>query len=255
MAAVAVVMESRTARAALRRSLPRGAGTLVSCRTEGALRRTLRSRLVEAMVVEPRVLPFSRLRALAEEFPAIPVFVASPFRPDDGDLLAACARVGLPVLVEGVDDAASGELVARGSTQAARRRALAEAPRLLRLRTELQREVWDLLIGSPDRPLRTGDLARKKGVTREHLSRQFAVEAAPNLKRVIDLTRVVAAAQLLRDPGHTAADVAAILRFASASHLNRTSRRIAGAGTRRLGDLGPRGVLEAFARGKTRSRL
>jgi AraC-like DNA-binding protein len=255
VAVVAALVGSRTVRVALRRSLPRGAGTLVTCRTEGALRRALRSRLIEAMVVEPRAVPLPRLRALVEEYPAIPLFVAAAFRPDDGELLAGCARAGMAVLVEGVDDAVSGELVARASTQAVRRRALGEAPRLLRLRTPLQREVWELLIGLPDRPLRTGDLARRIGVTREHLSRQFAVEAAPNLKRVIDLTRVAAAAQLLANPGHTAADVAAILRFASASHLNRTSRRIAGAGTRRLADLGPRGVLEAFARGKTRSRL
>jgi AraC-like DNA-binding protein len=145
--------------------------------------------------------------------------------------------------------------VARGSGQALRRRALNDAPRLLRLRSPLQREVWLLLQGFVDRPLRTGDIARRLGVTREHLSRQFAVEAAPNLKRVIDLTRIAAAAQCLRNPGHTAAEVAAILKFASASHLDRTSRRITGVGTRRLAELGPRGALEAFARGKTRSRV
>lgn len=255
MAVVAALLEHRATRAALRRSLPRGAGTLVTCRSEGALRRTLRSRLVEAVVAAPRLLPLPRLRALSDEFPAVPFFATAGFRPDDGELLAGCARAGVQVLVEGVDDAVGGELVMRGSAQAARRRALADAPRLLRLRTPLQREVWQLLVGLADRPLRTSTLAARLGVTREHLSRQFAVEAAPNLKRVIDLTRIAAAAQLLANPGHTAGDVATILGFASASHLNRTSRRITGVGAARLGDLGPRGVLEAFARGKTRSRL
>lgn len=255
MAVVAALLDHRTTRTALRRSLPRGAGTLVTCRSEAGLRRTLRSRLVEAVVVAPRLLPLLRIRALSNEFPAVPFFVAAGLRPDDGELLAACAKAGVEVLVEGVDDAVAGELVARKSTQAARRRALGDAPRLLRLRTPLQRDVWHLLVGLADRPLRTATLAARLGVTREHLSRQFAVEAAPNLKRVIDLTRVAAAAQLLGDPGHTANDVATILGFASASHLNRTSRRISGVGTRRLGDLGPRGVLEAFARGKTRSRV
>ena len=255
MPAVAAWLDSRGALAALRRTLPRGAGRLLTCRSRAALDRALRSRVVDAVVVAPRTMPLSAIEGLAADFPGVPVFAYASFRPDDGDLLAALARRGIPILVEGVDDAVAGELVTRGSAHAIRRKALADAPRLLRLRSPLQREVWTLLQGMVDRPIRTAELARRLRVTREHLSRQFAVEAAPNLKRVIDLTRVAAAAQLLADPGHTGAQVAAILHFASAGHLDRTSRRIAGVGTRHLGQLGPRGALEAFARGKTRSRV
>lgn len=255
MPAVAAWLESRAALGALRRTLPPGAGRVITCRSRAALERTLRRRLVDAVVLSPRTTPLSTIEAITSAFPGVPVFAYAPFRPDDGELLVALARRGTPILVEGADDAVVGELVVRGSAQALRRKALAEAPRLLRLRSPLQREVWGLLLGMVDRPIRTADLARRLRVTREHLSRQFAVEAAPNLKRVIDLTRIAAAAHLLGDPGRTAAQAAAILHFASAGHLDRTSRRIAGVGARQLGTLGPRGTLEAFARGKTRSRV
>ena len=53
-----------------------------------------------------------------------------PFRPDDGELLLACRKHAVPVAVEGVDDAVVGEMVARTSVTAERRRALADAPRI-----------------------------------------------------------------------------------------------------------------------------
>ena len=51
-------------------------------------------------------------------------------------------------------------------------------------------------MGRGGRPVRTDLLARTLGVTREHLSRSFATAGAPNLKRIIDLVRVIAAAEL-----------------------------------------------------------
>jgi AraC-like DNA-binding protein len=92
-------------------------------------------------------------------------------------------------------------------------------------------------------------------VSREHLSRQFGAGGAPNLKRVIDLTRVACAAQLLGSPGYRIAAVVRVLHFTSPSHLAGTVRRIAGVAPSALGGLGPRGVLQAFARGNTRSRV
>jgi AraC-like DNA-binding protein len=92
-------------------------------------------------------------------------------------------------------------------------------------------------------------------MTREHLSRQFAAGGAPNLKRVIDLVRTACAADLLANPGYTVGNVARILAYASASHLAGAARRVAGASTQELRSLGPRGVLAAFIKGRTRSRL
>jgi AraC-like DNA-binding protein len=126
---------------------------------------------------------------------------------------------------------------------------------VLRLAEPLQRRVWFDLLERVDQPIRTSEIARRVGCSREHLSREFGAGGAPNLKRVIDLTRVACAASLLRNPGYDVVTVARILRFATASHLSATTRRIAGVAPRSLGDLGPRGVLANFTRGKTRSRI
>jgi AraC-like DNA-binding protein len=254
MAAVAALLESRTALTALRRTLPRGGPGLVSCRGLTSLRRVLDSRLVDAVVLglTPALLP--ELAELRRQLPGVPVVAYAPFRPDDGELLLACRKHAVAVAVEGVDDAVVGEMVVRASVTAERRRALADAPRILRLTEPLQRSAWSVLLGEVERPLRTSELARRLAVSREHLSRQFGAGGAPNLKRVIDLTRVACAAQLLANPGYSIPTVVRLLHFASSSHLSGTARRIANVSTGGLGALGPRGVLLAFVRGNTRSR-
>jgi AraC-like DNA-binding protein len=226
------------------------------CRSPALLARALTTRLVDAVVFAPANTPLPPLAELRAGFPAIPWIAFAPFRPDDGQLLLDChaARVAL-VLVDSVDNAVAGELVVRMSAAAERRRALAEAVRVLRLTEPLQRRVWFDLLDRVDQPARTGEIARRVGCSREHLSREFGAGGAPNLKRVIDLTRVACAAALLANPGYDAATVARILRFATASHLSATARRIAGVPARGLGALGARGVLANFARGKTRSRV
>lgn len=249
------MLDSRAALQALRRTLPRGGATVVTCRGPAALRRALGGRLVDAVVLSPAGLPPAELGRLRASLPGVPVVAYAAFRPDDGELLLACRKhLVASVAVEGVDDAVVGEIVTRVSLTAERRRALAEAPRLLRLTEPLQRAAWDLLLADVERPIRTTELARRLSVSREHLSRQFGAGGAPNLKRVIDLTRIACAAQLLANPGYSIPSVVGVLHFASSSHLSGTARRIANVPTSGLGALGPRGVLAAFVRGNTRSR-
>jgi AraC-like DNA-binding protein len=256
VAAVAALLESRAGALALRRTLPRSGPRVVACRTVAGLERTLEARLVDAIVLAPHAGFVDGLTDLRRRFPSIPVVAYAPFRPDDGELLAACERQAVAAFaVEGVDDAVVGDLVLRCSLTTARRQALADGPRLLRLSEPLQRQAWEILVRDVERPVRTLALARELGVSREHLSRQFGAGGAPNLKRVIDLTRVACAAQLLRSPGYRIAAVVRVLHFTSASHLAGTVRRIAGVAPSALGGLGPRGVLEAFARGNTRSHV
>jgi AraC-like DNA-binding protein len=241
----------------LRRSLPsRGLWSLISCRNASQLTRTLASRLVDAVVFSPFTTPLSELAPLRADFPQVSWIAFGPFRPDDGPLLAAChAEAVTLVLVDGVDNPVAGDLVTRHSAAAARRHALADAPRVLRLADPLQREVWYDLLDRVDTTVRTSEIAKRVGCSREHLSRQFGAGGAPNLKRVIDLTRVACAASLLRNPGHDSQTVAHILGFATTSHLSATAHRIAGVSAGGLSQLGPRGVLAAFARGRMRSRL
>jgi AraC-like DNA-binding protein len=254
VAAVAALLESRGALAALRRTLPRGGPAVVACRSPAGLRRVLENRLVDAVVLAPSPALLADLAELRSRLPGVPIFAYAPFRPDDGELLLACRKHAVPVAVEGVDDPVVGDMVARASVTAERRRALAEAPQMLRLTEPLQHSAWSLLLAEVERPIRTTDLARRLEVSREHLSRQFGAGGAPNLKRVIDLTRIACAAQLLANPGYPIPVVVRLLHFASSSHLSGTARRIANVSTGGLGSLGPRGVLQAFVRGNTRSR-
>lgn len=257
MPAVAVLASSVEVGQSLRRSFPPGrAWTLVRCPNLSQLQRTLESRLVDAVVFSPSRTPLTVLAPLRTAFPRIPWVAYAPFRPDDGQLLVACrtGQVAL-VLVDGVDNAVAGDLVVRHSAAAGRLKALGDAPRVLRLGDPLQRAVWQHLLERVDQPVRTAELARTLRCSREHLSRQFGAGGAPNLKRVIDLTRIACAASLLGNPGYDVAAVARILRFATPSHLSATTRRIAGVSPRGLAALGPRGVLASFAKGKTRSRV
>ncbi len=254
MPAIAALLESRAAVTTLRRSLPKGGPRVVTCRNPAALRRLLEKWLVEAVVLAPQPALLPELRDLRSRLPLVPFVAYGQFRPDDGELLLACRHAVSSVAVEGVDDPIVGDLVVRSSVTAERRRALAEAPRILRLTEALQRSAWDLLLGEVERPIRTGTLARRLRISREHLSRQFGAGGAPNLKRVIDLTRIACAAQLLGNPGYSVPAVVRVLNFASPGHLANTARRIANVPTSGLGNLGPQGVLAAFVRGNTRSR-
>jgi AraC-like DNA-binding protein len=225
------------------------------CRTLAAVERLLAHRVVDAVVVDVKAGPDLALR-LPGRYSRIPVYALSAFRPDDGMLIAMCHRAGFAgILVEGVDNAGSGEWVAARTAQVIRRQALADAPRLLRLTDPLQVGAWDEVQRRVAAPITTAQIAQALRVTREHLSRQFAVGGAPNLKRVIDLGRAACAADLLGNAAYSVAAVAHILGYASSSHLAGTARRVAGATPHELGELGPRGVLQRFVKGRTRSRL
>ncbi|HET8622240.1 MAG TPA: AraC family transcriptional regulator [Gemmatimonadales bacterium] len=255
MAVVAALLDSRAGLVALRRSLPPSGPVVVTCRSLAGLHRVLDTRLTDAVVLAPTPATLPEVTALREGLPHIPVIAYAAFRPDDGELLLACREHGIAAAaVAGVDDAVIGDIVSRWSVTAMRARALAEGPRMLRLTEPLQRNAWDVLVREVERPVRTVSLARRLAVSREHLSRQFGAGGAPNLKRVIDLGRIACAAQLLQNPAYRIAHVVRLLNFASSSHLAGTTRRITGAPPSSLAELGPKGVLHAFARGKTRSR-
>jgi AraC-like DNA-binding protein len=252
---VPVFHPRREARRAVQRGYPRAVGSVRLCRSFAAVETVLAHRLVDAVVLDVKSAPDSGL-ALPRRFPRIPIYVLSAFRPDDGVLLAACQRAGYAgVLVEGVDNAVSGEWLAARTAQAARREALSDAPALLRLTDPLQLAAWEEVLRRVAAPIRTAHVAQALRVTREHLSREFAVGGAPNLKRVIDLARTACAADLLGNPGYSVGTVARILGYATAGHLAVVARRVAGATARELRDLGPRGVLSRFVRGRTRSRV
>jgi len=253
---VAALLDSRAALGALRRSLPRGSAPVLACRTGAGLERALKERLLEAMVCGARAARRLDLGALRARFPGIPLVAYGVFRSDDAETILAWHR--LPVaamLVEGVDDAVAGDLVMRHSVSSRRRAALAEAPRALRLTEPLQRATWDRLTRTAGRPPGTARLARDMGLSREHLSRQFAAGGAPNLKRVTDFLSVLAALSLLSNPAYGVQQVARLLRFSTPSHLRAMVRRITGLGIREAQLMGEREVLGRFVRNGARSRI
>jgi AraC-like DNA-binding protein len=252
---VPVFHPRREARRAVKQGYPRGTGSVRLCRTVQAVERLLQQRLVDAVVLDVRTCAAEGI-GLPARFPRIPMYALSAVRPEDGALLASCREAGFAgVLVEGVDNAVAGEWIAARTAQVARRAALADAPRLLRLTDRLQLAAWDEVLRRAGSPIQTGHVAQALRVTREHLSREFGAGGAPNLKRVIDLVRAACAADLLGNPGYTIRAVVRILGYASPSHLAGVARRVAGAMPHELRELGPRGVLQRFLKGRTRSRV
>ena len=255
MPVVPVYHPRRDARRAVKQGYPRRDGTVRLCRSVEAIERLLQQCLVDAIVIDVKAAP-DAARTLARQYPAIPVFALSPFKPEDAGFVAEVLRAGVAgVLVEGVDNAVAGEWIAARTAQMGRRRALADAPGLLRLTDRLQLAAWHEVLRRVATPLKTAHVAQALRVTREHLSREFAAGGAPNLKRVIDLARTACAADLLANPGYTVQGVARILGYASPRHLGAAARRVAGASVAELRELGLRGVLARFLTGRTRSRV
>jgi len=256
MPVVGMAHDNPTMRAVLRRGLKRRGIRLVGCRTPAQLERVFRGELVDAVVVGAGDGTVDATLALVARFPRVPFFLAGALRPDDASLVLAYRQGGVrAILVDGVDDYAAAELVWAQGASSSRRRALRDAPRLLRLTEPLQVRAWDEVLGRVGSATTTAQVAAALRVTREHLSREFAAGGAPNIKRVIDLARILCAADLLGNPGYSVASVACVLRFSSPSHLAGCARRIMGGKPSELPRLGLQGVLGRFLRGRTRSRL
>jgi AraC-like DNA-binding protein len=196
-----------------------------------------------------------RIASLAHEFPSAPFFGITPLRATDAPAIARCASLEMcDVLVDGLDESVARDLVAPRTFSARFVAALSDPPPSLGLKTEMQLATWRGILAGSGRPVRTAALAREVGVSREHLSRHFSAPGAPNLKRVIDLVRMIGAAELAKNPGLDVRDVAKILGFASSSHLAVTAQRVLGTRPASLSRLRTVDLIERFTQGRTRSR-
>jgi AraC-like DNA-binding protein len=245
------------ARTLMRAAFPRRRARLLLVRTPDEMDAAFRVALVDAAIVDLSGAQDEtwRAAALAREFPSVPFYGLTGLRAAEAPLLAQCAALDFAdVLMEGVDDAVSRELVLRHAFSTRFALALNEPPDSLALATPLQRAAWRSIVAWAGRPVRTQLLADALGVTREHLSRTFAADGGPNLKRVIDLVRLIAAAELAKNPGYDVRDVAAVLDFASSSHLSSTAQRIVGTRPASLARLRAVDLVERFTKGHGRSR-
>jgi AraC-like DNA-binding protein len=238
------------ARAMVRSAFPRRRAHVVSARTALEVEEQLVKELIDAVIIDAGAGEDAhKLLAKAEEYSSVPFVLVTPLLPADAPLLAKAADGGVcEILVEGVDDSAARDLVIRRAFSTRFEKALATPPAMLHLETPLQIAVWQSVVKRAGRPVRTDQLAKELGVSREHLSRSFAVGSAPTLKRVIDLVRVVAAAELSKNAGYDVRDVAQVLGFASSSHLSSTTQRLVGAKASSLSRLRAVDLLQRFER-------
>ncbi len=230
MLAVAALLERRPALLAIRRALPRSTGLrLVTARSPGHLALLLSRQLIDVIVLGAEPARGHALDGLRHQFPHLPLVLYAPFRSDDADLLLRARRERVAAIaVEGVDDPVLARIVARSGQTARRKADLLPLARRLELTDPLQVEAWELIVALAPQGLDTAGLARRLKLRRETLSRRFAAGGAPTLKRAIDSVRVLAAGELLGNPGYRVEDVARLLGFSSPSLLHRTARRIFG---------------------------
>ncbi len=245
------------ARKILRSAFPRRKGRLIFARNVEDVQVALRTSLVDVVIVDIAAAQEEtwKVTSLAGDHPTAAFFGITPLRVGDASAVADCVhRDFAGVLVEGIDDAVARDLVLRASFSARFAKALADPPASLSLGSSIQHQVWTLVVARAGRPVRTDIIAADLRLTREHLSRAFSANGSPNLKRVIDLIRVIAAAELAKNPGLDLRDVSTVLGFASPSHLSTTSQRIAGTKPVSLTRLRTVDIVERFVRGHGRSR-
>ena len=245
------------ARTVVRAVFPRRKWKIVTTRSPEELDAVFRRVLVDAVLMDVGAADDAtwKAAALAAEFPSAPFFAILSLRPSDAPVAARCAALGfIDVIAEGIDDSVARELIFPHAFTTRFREALLDPPHALALSTPLQRATWEVIVSQAGRPVTTSQLAKAVGLSREHLSRNFARPGAPNLKRVIDLVRLVAAAELAKNPGHDIRDIARILGFASSSHLAVTAQRIFGTRPASLARLRTTDLIDRFAQGRTRSR-
>lgn len=244
-------------RALIRGAFPKRRCRVLVVRTAEDFGNAFRAELVDAAVVDvgaPTDETWAAA-AFAREFPSAPFFALAAMRAAEGPVVAQCADLEFAdVLVEGIDDSCARDIVSRRGFSARFTDALRVPPPALSLTTPVQQRAWEFIVAHAGRRVGTVLLARRLGVTREHLSRTFAAEGAPNLKRIIDLVRLLAAAELAKNPGYDIRDVATVLDFASSSHLSSTAQRVVGTKPASLARLRSVDLIQRFVKGHGRSR-
>ena len=267
------------ARAFVRAAFPKRKWKVISVRDVSEFKATIRRTLIDAALIDvgsPAAATSAggeatgalasqvaaapsddtwKIASLAHEFPTAPFFGITPLRATDAPAVARCAALEFcDILADGMDDPVARDLVAPRTFTSRFTAALADPPAGLGLKTDMQLATWRSILASAGRPVRTALLAREVGVSREHLSRHFSAPGAPNLKRVIDLVRMIGAAELAKNPGLDVRDIARILGFASSSHLAVTAQRVLGTRPASLSRLRTIDLIERFTQGRTRSR-
>jgi AraC-like DNA-binding protein len=254
--AIVVYTQRDRTRTLVRAAFPRRRARVVLTRTVQDFDLAFKENLVDAALVDVGAAQEDtwRVASRAREYPSVPFFGLAALRAAEGPALAQCAAYEFAdMLVDGVDDGAARDIISQLSFSARFGRALDVPPDVLALDTPLQQTAWRFVVSHAGRPVRTSALAQFLDVTREHLSRSFSAGGSPNLKRIIDLVRIVAAAELAKNPGYDLKDVSRVLGFASSSHLSSTAMRVVGTKPASLARLRTVDLVDRFVKGHGRS--
>jgi len=255
--AIIVHTTRERARAFIRAAFPRRKARIITVKTAQEFSTSIRRELIDAVVVDLGGQSDDAwgIAAQARDFSSTPFFGLIQARAADTPAIARCAHFEFAdVLSEQVDEDVARDLIGPLTFTTRFARALHTPPPSLGLTSDTQRRTWEAIVQHAGRPVTTRELAATIGVTREHLSRNFAQGHGANLKRVIDLVRLISAAELSKNPGYDVRDVAAILGFASSSHLAVTTQRIASTRPASLAGLRTIDLVDRFTQGRTRSR-
>ncbi len=244
MATVAALLERRPSLLELRRALPRQSLRILTARSPAHLATLLGKQPVDSVVIGLEAARGATFVALRNDFPSLPTLIYGPIQSEDAPLVRRVIRQGAAlVAVEHLDEPVLARLVRQSGFTARREAALLPLAERLGLTDALQQEAWERIVVDAPAGLATAALAAELGVSRETLSRRFAVGHAPTLKAAIDAVRLVAVGQLMGSPGWRVADAARLVGFSSESLLQRTARRITGVGARALGGIPPERIL------------
>ncbi len=252
MPAVAALLERRPAILALRKALPKGEWPLFTARSPSHLATLLHHHCFDAIIIGQDAARGPVFDTLRHGFPAIPIILYVPARSDDSELLRRMHRERVAALaIEGIDEPVLPRMLSRHGLTARRLADLLPLAPRLDLTDDLQRKVWQLIIVNAPHRIDTAWIAGEFDVRRETLSRRFASGGAPSLKRAIDAVRLVAVAQLLRNPGYNVDDAARLLDFSSVSLLQQMARRTFGVSARRVASMEVAHAMMRLAQGVT----
>lgn len=254
---VLVYAPRERARSLVRSAFPRRRARVIVARAPSEFDAAVRRALVDAALIDMGSATEDawHIAGRALDYSTVPFFAVLPTRLSDGPTVARCAALHFAdILTEQLDDDVARALVLPHTFTARFALALHEPPPALGLDSRTQRAVWTALVRYGGRPVTSSVLARVMGVSREHLSRSFARGSAPNLKRVTDLVRLIAAAELAKNTGYDVRDLATVLGFASSSHLAVTAKRVVGIRPASLSGLRAVELVDRFVQGRARSR-
>ena len=234
----------------VKRIIGKSPGRLTLARTLSEFSEAFRKHVVDAALVDIAAPEGGEAAAsLALEYPSVGFVALTSFRPSDGPAVARCAELEFAdVLVEGVDEGVVRDILAERGYSGRFASALGDPPEVLSLTSALQLATWRFIVARAGRPIRTSGLASALGLTREHLSRSFGGGGAPTLKRLIDLVRLLSAAELAKNPGYDVVDVARVLGFSSSAHLSLTAQRLIGRRASSLAAMRGVDVIDRFIR-------